>query len=156
MKKVLFSILVCTMLVSCMPVSPRYSVEVNHIDYSYFKQKGIFVTEALSVNFEYESIGTLSIIERAGDITVEKTNMEPNRKSADDVYERENSSETSEETIYKTSNIQNVLEYICNETSRVGGNGLLNLKITYLPPTISKQGRTANEGIMITGMVIKK
>jgi hypothetical protein len=137
MKKLIFFSVLTIILSGCS--LPSYYVNDTYIDYSELTSKGIFVTESNSVNFEYESKGSLSLVIVGG-------------------YEKKlQLSNGYEEYVkkYKYPDINDAFYLIEKRCKAAGANGILNLKIQYLPTGDSYNGLPGFY-YSITGMLIKK
>lgn len=117
---------------------------VDYIDYSIFSQNGIFATELGSVNFDYQSIGSISI--RMYNGTVKKEQTSSHDRNGDDLY-----SNNSQRT-FKTALPDEIYQKVCDEIKAKGGNGIVNMKLSLIP-TSKNDPRS---GLMVSGMVIRK
>lgn len=59
-------VLTIFLLASCAP-KISYTKSVGFVDYSVYQNKGIFLTESNSVNFEYDAIGSVTAVIYSGD-----------------------------------------------------------------------------------------
>lgn len=102
-KQLLFAGMVLCMT-SC--VSYEQFTVTNVVDYSEFSQRGIFVTESNSVNFDYQPLGSV--------VSVTYGN-------------------SSDNIIYKTSHVDvsKAFEEIASKINAIGGNGVINLNIRF-------------------------
>ena len=102
------------------------------VDYTKYSENGFFMTEANSVSFRYEPLGSITAIARSGY----------------EVIGSDDSSNFQDDTYGKPAKKVKYGEY----RSEMGANGVINLKFTYLSQTNS----LIPEGWMVTGMAIKK
>ena len=73
MRKLLCIILIVILATSCATVKlPQPYSYSNYIDYSAFTEQGIFVTESNSVSFDYQQLGSISVVEVGGWVSVDK------------------------------------------------------------------------------------
>lgn len=135
----LFTVIVCT---SCQTFV--YNQEAHYLDYSFFKERNVFVTETNTVSFPYESLGSICVVINSGKVY----------KSSDDkdsykpLYQRDGS--------FKWATLEDAYQLVYDLAKDKGANGILGLKVEYLKADkFSGKGRS-NNGYMITGMAIKK
>ena len=140
MRKKISCLLFCVLVLSACSVStlPAPKSEVIMIDYSILTQKGYFVTESNSVNFDYEAIGSIYAEEVGG--WVPKDGKSKSTDPKENYYINSN-----RKHIYQEPNLQNTYANIANKLKAVGANGIINLKIS-----------NYSNKIIITGMAIKK
>lgn len=142
MKKHLLLAAFALLLSSCSAVHQYTTIYYN--DYSTFKQNQIYVTELSSVNFTYEALGNITVSMIDGTI---KKSTDTSSNRGDDLYTGNQSkwqwAEATTEQIYQK---------VCDIIKEKGGNGIVNMKYTFLP----KDKQTKQGGIIVTGMVIKK
>ncbi len=126
MKKLLFTLFVMLLLGSC-SMGRQYTENAYVIDYT--KYRGIFITEANSVSFEYEPVGSIVASIGSG-------------------YDRRK---------YITASADDALYVLCEEARKHRANGIINLKITYEWEIVKNsygQSKTLT-GVVATGMAIK-
>lgn len=118
-----------------------------YIDYQEAGQGKVFITEANSVSFEYEPLGSILVEETSGvvKITVPTTEKERN---VDSLYGPGPSTKTV--TSYSKATAQTALNYAAQEAIRLGGNGIINLRLA-----------SVNDGkggaiVSVSGMIIKR
>ena len=139
MKKVLLLIFAITALVlasGCSTVTPKYIERVYSLDYSEYSESGFFITESNSVNFEYTPIATVVVT----------------------IYEGEGGEwKYYKGKMYHSGGVAampaDALEKAVSHTKQLGGNALINLKLT--PSTINIVG-IEQSGIILSGMAIKR
>lgn len=136
-----------TFIVSCSPVYQKpYNFTSGITDYSRFNEKGFFISESNSVNFEYQAVGSVYVQQEEGYEVV--SNQQLTTKYKDDVTGYESVKRT---TTLKTGNkyigldVNKGLDELYRITTSNKGNGIINLKITFW-----------SGGYTISGMAIKK
>ena len=158
MKKALFSLITLVLLLSsCISPKTVYNENSHFIDYGYFAEKGFFITESNSVSFDYVPVGNVSTIAQAGRLPI--SNRKANKTTkiiGDDLY----SSKAKKEVKYgewKTASIDDALDLIYQQAIKQGANGLINIKIEYLPTQTVIEGKLYHgPGYRISGMAIKR
>ncbi len=140
-------VLTIFLLASCAP-KISYTKSVGFVDYSVYQNKGIFLTESNSVNFEYDAIGSVTAVIYSGDaVLTQKKNVDKN-----DIYGEQTT--VQNKMGWKTANPEDALEAAVSEVISKGGDGLINIKIT--PTTEVGTSKTARSGFLVTGMAIKR
>ena len=147
MKKInyLASVVLLTLLGSCAP-KLHYSTNVGYIDYSQFANEGIFLTESNSVNFEYTSIGSVSVAVLSGNVDKQR----PNKYNYKDLYGKEQDEKYSE---WVTASPEQAIKLAVEKAKEQGGNGIINIKVE---PYTDISDKVARSGFLLSGMVIKK
>lgn len=148
MKKLISTIFICSLLAlgSC-------SVPMGHatyyIDYKEAGQGKVFISEANSVSFEYEPIGSIVVVESSGVVktTVPTTEKE---RSSDALYGPGPSTKTVSR--YSQATAQTALNYAAQQALLLGGDGIINLQLS---TEFDKKGEKV-ETVTVTGMVIKR
>ena len=147
MKKILLLAVAALAMTSCSKIP--YTSTVTVIDYSYFTKKGFFITEAPSVSFDYEPVGSIMVrVESGHEVTKEE------KKVSKSILGGEIETYTTKFGKYKVATIDDALDFIYEESTKVGANGLINVKITPLSTYLS--GQTYVTGYIVSGMAIKK
>ena len=137
-KNLLITSIATLVCVSC--VSIPYEKNLMYIDYaSISKTYDLFLTEANSVNFEYEPIGSVEVTELSGVVTSDYI-----VEHADDIYG--NSMKKGHKVHASPESAVSSAAKLAKEK---GGNGIINLKIQYV--FINNKS-----GYSISGMVIKR
>lgn len=146
MKNIIY-LLLLLVLFSCKSLTPPTPIRyASHVDYSYFTNKGIFVTESNSVNFEYETLGSLYVECTGGWVKKNKSN----EIDMEDVYMNKMGN-----YLYAPARVEEAFDLAMVEVIKLQGNGIINLKIT--PGTYYYANYlTGVNKITITGMIIKK
>lgn len=117
------------------------------IDYGYLSQKGIFLTESNSVNFDYEPLGSLYIECKGGWVKNDKGNS---NNTVEDIYLNKKA-----KYIYQPATVEDAFDMALGELKRIRGNGIVNLKISTISEYVPAYLVTVNK-IIITGMCIRK
>lgn len=147
MKKILLITFVIASMTSCITsILPR--TNIYYADYAVFNANGIFATELSSVNFDYETLGSIMVEMREGMMKQKNTENISDRKYEDDLY-------SSKVAKYSYTHIipEDIYQKVCDEIKSKGGNAIVNMKVTYLP---SDEKKMQLEGWSISGMVIRK
>ena len=147
MKLKLLLIMPILALASCsivnVPAPKQYAAT---IDYAYLSQKGIFVTESNSVNFDYEPLGSIYVECTGG--WVKKKYKEGDVMG--DIYMTNLGS-----VKYLPPTIDDAYQLILSEVKKLRANGVINLKISTVSEYLSTYKVTVNK-IIITGMCIRR
>ncbi|WP_106832183.1 hypothetical protein [Parabacteroides pacaensis] len=145
MKKILLlpAITFCIFFTSCMPTA-KFSTSSSFVDYTKYTTKGFFISEANSVSFEYDAIGSISTLVLSGTENKQnkKNNNAKNVSYGDGLL-------TTHKIIYATQ--QDVVDGLYNEAVKQGANGIINLKIEPYFNTLTKR-----EGLQGSAMAIKR
>jgi hypothetical protein len=131
MKQITFIAFLAILLHSCTTTIPPYSGSI-FFDYSPLTSVGIFVTESNSVNFDYTSLGSIVVMARGGG---KVTYYGPSSSSVGN---------------FNPMDFSEVAEYLKYELLKKSANGIINLKVIYLPGD-----NTQGAGYTITGMAIR-
>ena len=149
MRKLLFIIFSVCLFISSCSVKIPYRYSMDYIDYNTVSQKhGIFITEANSVGFEYEPVGSINLMERSG---YEVKYIENNY--SDGIYGAVKNKKKYGDWI--NASVDELLKLACQKALECGGNGIINLKFEYLPSVVVDK-EVYPEGYRITGMIIKR
>ncbi|WP_289862893.1 hypothetical protein [uncultured Duncaniella sp.] len=150
MKKVALCILSAALLslVSCKPV--MLSHQTYYLDYQEAGQGKVFITEANSVSFEYEPLGSILIVEYPGFVKVTapsgEVSNEKKKLFAADLYNNKYSN-----LRYDNASTQSAINYAVEKVLALGGDGIINLRFSsYFDKSAQKQV------VQISGMVIKR
>ena len=151
MKKMFFVVIISLLAVSCVTTDKMYSLSTSEISYSLYTQQGFFFSESNSVSFEYEPIGSVYSMSRAGYVPQGKSTVKKTTKTnLDDIYENNRSENGLSFTSgkYKSANIPDALDAMYQNAKRLGADGVINLKyeFSYVP----------SERVVVSGMAIKK
>lgn len=146
--KFIFLTLSLLVLSSCStPI--KYCEMVGYIDYSQYASRGVFISESNSVNFEYEPLGSISVLVEDG----YKKGIRPSRYNDDILYDEKNNSEKYE--YWAKASYGSALNVAVDSVISKGGNGIINLKISHTVQPINTKEQYRNI-IFLTGMAIKK
>ena len=151
MRKLTFLIaVIATFVMTACSVKIPYRYSMSYIDYNTVSQQyGVFITESNSVGFDYQPIGSISLMERSGN---EVKSSESEAK--DGVYSKSFIT-TVKYGDWIDASIDELLKIACQKAIEQGGNGIINMKIEYLPSTVVNNV-VYSEGYRITGMIIKR
>lgn len=129
---------------SCVSIPmPTYEKNAFYVDYSQVSAVyGVFLTEATSVNFDYDPIGSIEVTELSGVITSEQI-----VEQVDDIYGK--STKTVKKGEYLYASTESVVSTVAKLAKEKGGDGIINLKIKYV-------FQNDKPGYSISGMVIKR
>lgn len=147
MKKILLITFVIASMTSCITsIPPR--TNIYYADYAVFNENGIFATELSSVNFDYETLGSILVEMREGLTKQKNIETKSDRKSEDDLY-------SSQKSKYSYTHVipEDIYQKVCDEIKSRGGNAIVNMKVIYLP---ANEKKMQLEGWSISGMVIRK
>lgn len=154
MKKIIITILFVftiaslALLSSCVSIpKDTFHTRSSAVDYTKYSENGFFMTEANSVSFRYEPLGSITAIARGG---YEVIGSDDSSNFQDDTYGKPAKKVKYDE--YRSAYPEDALEELYNKALEMGANGVINLKFTYLSQTNS----LIPEGWMVTGMAIKK
>jgi hypothetical protein len=127
-KQALTAIIAAQLLSGCAMMAPSAPYAYcSTIDYTTLTDKGIFVTESNSVNFDYKSIESITAESVSG----------WSKKKGD--YQREECS------------AKEAFDLIVEELQSIEADGLINLKFEYIPKTERTESK-----VIVSGMAIKK
>lgn len=128
MKNLSYIILFCFVVVSCSTATIQPPIkETVVVDYSYYYNRGFFITESNSVNFDYKPLGSV--------ITYLKDGYKVSRNMLASPLSEKNT---------KLS-VNDALRELVISCQEAGANGIINLKISI-----------GADSYTITGMAIKK
>lgn len=145
MKRVLYILLLASCLTSCSVKIP-YLRSVEFVDYASLSQEyGLFLSESNSVSFDYETIGSVSVTEKSGHKMGTYS-----KKYNDDIYDTSGNKKIKMGD-YIPATSGSALRLACEQAVLRGGNGIVNIKIVYIPAT-----KTSMPGYHVSGMIIKK
>jgi len=132
----------------------NYHVVSNIIDYSFFNEKNFFISESNSVSFSYNPIGSISTVVYSGKIPNKQERGEKVlvKKSNDDIYP---DVYDNKNVVWKDATINDALNEIYKQAISIGANGIINLKIEYIPGAMINNVYRG-PGIIVSGMAIEK
>jgi uncharacterized protein YbjQ (UPF0145 family) len=135
--------------VSCETVLqvPKYVSVSSFIDYSYFTDKGIYVSESNSVNFDYTPMGSIDILIASG--YKFKQGVVKEKDMLGQTFYSDSKSE------WKNATINEAFDELYKVAINKNANGIINLKISQ---NIVESYDRKNSGLSfhITGMAIRK
>ena len=135
MKKIiLICIIALVAMTSCEPAL-KFQQSAGFIDYAMFP--GMFITESNSVNFDYSPIGSLYAEEISGEYQIVKKKVGTDELYGDEYAVVDGS--------YRHASPQSALAFAVKKAQDMGGNGIINLRIS-----------RETGGYSVTGMVIKR
>lgn len=148
----ILSLIFC--LGSCVTV-PKwpYIQESSIIDYSQYTNKGFFITQANSVNFDYLAIGSISSKVESG-YEILNTNMV--KVLGDDVYSPDQKTKAKiKYGKYIRATPEMALENLYKKAVESGANGIVGLTIEPITNYSPHYGNVT-VGYFVAGMAIKK
>lgn len=120
-----------------------------YIDYKEAGQGKVFITEANSVSFDYEPLGSILVEETSGMVKLTVPTTEKERND-DSLYGPGPSTKTVNS--YSEATAQTALNYAAQEAVRLGGDGIINLRLSS-----THDGKGASVvSVSVSGMVIKR
>lgn len=129
-------------LISCAEYQPLSPVSfASSVSYAPFIKKGYFVTESNSVGFDYEALGSLYSVSKGG-----YTQKNPVKNAQPGVFD------ANRHYQYVGADLNVAFEKMIKELEALGGNAIINLKITYTPKATAGGGDTYS----VTGMAVKR
>ena len=163
-KYILFTfVMLMALLSSCVtvkpPIPPTPSREYYSFDYSEVSRKyGVGFTESDAVNFDYDALSTVAIVEKGG--YVESTKAEPveakrSYLEEDEIYmsSSKRKSVNKIEYTYVEPDAQKGLAAMAQEAIRLGGDYVLNLNVQR---TNEYEDGFGYSCYTLSGMVVKK
>lgn len=143
MKNILWGFLLSVLLVGCIPT--KRMTRVVTLDLTKYTELGFFITEANSVNRDYDPIGLVSVyLESGKDVSVKK------KDGGDPIYGQDIVIKKGK---YIGASLEEALEMMYNEARSKGANAIINLQYRYISAS-SKWGG-ADSAWDVTGMAIK-
>ena len=135
--------IVSVFVTSCATLVPGPGKYVACVDYGYLSQKGIFVSESNTVNFDYEPLGSLYVECTGGWVKNDEISME-------DIYITKKGKKT-----YQPPIVEDAFDLALGELKALRGNGIINFKITMVSEYLPFYKVTVDK-LIITGMCIRK
>ncbi len=135
MKKIIVLSVVSFVLLFSSCTVKKYSISSNLLDYSEFTSNNFFITESNSVSFDYESIGSISVYCESGhyrDPRVTGIVEGPGK--------------------WRKAIPKDLLNEAYNKALSKNADGLINMKITYIPQVKN----VPFDSYLLTGMLIKR
>ena len=135
-RKVLFVFFAVFLFVGCIPT--KRITQVVTLDLTKYMEVGFFITEANSVNRDYDPIGLVNVyLESGRDVSVTK------KDGGDPVYGQDIVIKKGK---FIDASLEEALEMMYNEARSKGANAIINLKYSYNSTLNSWE---------VTGMAIK-
>lgn len=143
MKKInpIYVSVLIALLILAACATPKYAEQVSVIDYSKYSAE-CFLTESNSVSFEYQPIGSISVISYSGDSQTIQTKVQ----SYDTLY-GDSLVVKKKQNIYATPD--RALSRAIKEAKAMGANGIINLRI-------NNRYIDGRQCIELSGMAIKR
>lgn len=156
MKKVLLFFVLSAIVSGC-SILPKHAYQRNAVvlDYSEYTNKGFFLTEANSVSFDYKALGSVSAKVQSG---FEIVGESVRKAMLDDVYGEASNSKKTKYGSYKQAYSDDALKVLCDKAAEIKANGLINIKVSYVPAVRDLKTGVVLEpdAIIVTGMAIRK
>ena len=153
MKKILLlTVSMMTLFLSSCVVIPKpvYSSDVYYLDYFKLGHDGkILLSESNSYSGEYQSIGSIIVEQISGYEQILVSTSTSNERIGDDIYGEKNVVKKKAKYKlgeFKEANFSSALEEAVAVAEEMGGNAIINLKIT----------TPVDSSVRVTGMVIKR
>lgn len=147
-KTQLSALIVAAFLLSSCSQKIFYAKSVSIVDYSAYQRQGMFLTESNSVNFEYEAIGSVTVVVFSGNVVMAQTS----HVEKSDLYGEQ--TVVSKKMGWKTASPEDALEAAVAQAAAKGGDGLINIQIS--PTTEIDASKNTRSGFLVTGMAIKR
>lgn len=150
--KLIIVLLVLVATNSCSFKYP-YIQRVGILDYSEYAQKGFFITEATSVNFEYTPIGSMSAKSESG---YEVLSIKKQEGLLDDVYLQNPESRLKMKYgKYVVATPEKAIEELYKRAIECKANGVIGLKVSPITTYYKNIGNVVT-GYFVTGMAIRR
>lgn len=159
MRKIYLIFICCVLTYGCYPVRPLL-VSAVAVDYKKYSSDNFFVTESNTAQKEYSPLGSITALAMSGTIGNYKT------KFVDDVYGGKDDSsidysdihgleqiESTSSNKYIRVTAQTAVDLLYKKAKDIGANGIINLKITYIP-SYSLSSGNISDGYSATGMAV--
>lgn len=147
MKKILFLFAIMILALSSCVSLPSPKSYTSVIDYSFFTDKGIFVTESNSVNFEYEPMGSVVVEVTGGWIAKKSKKQSTPKNEVNDDYYLDIPRQNGGKKVYVGPSLNEAFGLLADELINMKANGIINLKIS--------QG-VRSDNLFVSGMAITK
>ena len=133
-------------LTSCVSV-PKFTQVAYALDYQKAGKGRVFITESNSVNFDYEPIASLVVVEEEGK-SVSK--VEIAEEKGDEVYGPQSTIKVKTKG-WRDANLYSALEFAVEQCEKMGGDGIINLRNRTITNSV---GHVTS--VEVTGMVIRR
>lgn len=137
-----------SLLTSCAP-KILYTESVGFVDYSSYLKDGIFLTESNSVSFDYDAMGSVTVVVYSGDVSVKDGDK---ITKADDIYGTDKY--VKSKMVWRAASPEGALDAAVAKAVEKGGDGLINIKIS--PTTEIGNYKAPRSGFLVTGMAIRR
>lgn len=151
-----FILLLLPLMVGCGSIPKQtYEHTVSVLDYSEYTKQGFFLTESNSVSFDYEALGSVSVVIKSG---YEVLNVSKRDSSNDDIYHSSRSgSDKVKYGTFQYAHADDALKSLCDKAIELRGNGVINIQTTYHPAVYDGNGILVSpSSVVVTGMAIRK
>lgn len=129
--------------------------KVFFTDYRPVAQNGFFVTEANTVPFDYEPIGSMVLEQYNGYVSESGEKIKKEVVGYDDVFmdklPEKGSKEAKQKNKYKYATAESTLEAFAEQAKMKGANGVIGIKFQWID---SKS--VSGNGIVVSGMLIRR
>ena len=149
MKKIYYGFMLGALAISVSSCAPKFSQTAYFVDYQQAAEGKVFITESNSVSFDYTPIGSILVEEVAGKYK-EQLSLSDRQafKKTDPIYG--DLDQSASKNSYRYPNAESALDYAANSALKMGGDGIINLKM------VSSMSNDKRPMLTITGMVIKR
>ncbi len=145
MKKIILLSLAMLFVSSCAPVLEN---RFYYMSYKPLSDEGIQVTASPSVAYEYESLGTFTLVCESGYMT--KNDLKRRDRGEDGVYS--SNQPTVSNRKYKSANAEDAQQTLAQYLHSINANGVINIRMQYL--YIPKTSKVTS--VIISGEAIKR
>lgn len=153
MKKMLFVALLTVLFSSCAD-KILYSITAVSVDYSSYAERGFFITESNSVNFDYKPIGSIYVQTSSG---YDSTGIKQPKQKISIYDEQYDTKIKVKHGPWRSVGFVTAIDILYKKSIALGADGLINLNRTYVPAQYAKNGTIIYpDKVIITGMAIKR
>lgn len=131
-------------LVSCKSMLPQFTQKTYVLDYSEASKRGVFVSEANSVSFDYEPVASIVVTSKDGYVQKPKVS-----KNYDDISPVETNVSYKDE--WQEATYAQTLDRAVQSCIELGGDGIINITFN-----VNYDSNGAVIGNTLRGMVIKR
>lgn len=146
MKKISIYLFAMCMLamVSCKSMLPQFTQKTYVLDYSEAGKRGVFLSEANSVSFDYEPVASIVVTSKDGYVQKPKVS-----KNYDDISPMETKVSYKDE--WQDATYAQTLDRAVQSCIELGGDGIINITFN-----VNYDSNGAVIGNTLRGMVIKR
>lgn len=146
MKKISIYLFALCMLamVSCKSMLPQFTQKTYVLDYSEAGKRGVFLSEANSVSFDYEPVASIVVTSKDGYVQKPKVS-----KNYDDISPVETKVSYKDE--WQEATYAQTLDRAVQSCIELGGDGIINITFN-----VNYDSNGAVIGNTLRGMVIKR